>query len=117
MQKLQRRRKNSQQENINVIHSRAFKQNVQNKDNVKKNNKEALITTQNEIKNYKYVKDNDNIKQYFPETRDSVGVVLYVELLENYIALEDFIINPEITTDTKKTLMKLIITILKTTSC
>ena len=112
LQKLQRRRKNSQQENINVIHSRAFKQNVQNKDNVKKNNKEALITTQNEIKNYKYVKDNDNIKQYFPETRDSVGVVLYVEPLEHYIALEDFIKNPEIIIDTKKTLMKLIITIL-----
>ena len=112
LQKLQQRHKNSQ-ENINVIHSRAFKQDVQKKDNVTKDNREALVTTQNEIKNYKYVKDNDNIKQYFPETRDSVGVVLYVEPLENYIALEHFITNPEITIDTKKTLMKLIITILK----
>ena len=113
LQKIQQRRKNSQQKDINVIHSRAFKQDVQNKDNLKKDKKEALITTQNEIKNYKYVKDNDNIKQYFPETTDSVGVVLYVEPLEDYIALEHFIKNPEITTNTKKTLMKHIITILK----
>ena len=73
----------------------------------------SFIIAENEIRNYDYIKERDEIKDYFPYKIESIGIVPYIEFLEGYITFKDFIKNSEINRITKKTLMKEIVGILQ----
>ena len=73
----------------------------------------SFIIAENEIRNYDYINEHDEIKDYFPSKIESIGIVPYIEFLEGYITFKDFIKNPEINRRTKKTLMKEIVRILQ----
>ena len=73
----------------------------------------SFIIAENEIRNYDYINEHDEIKDYFPSKIKNIGIVPYIEFLEGYITFKDFIKNPEINRRTKKTLMKEIVGILQ----
>ena len=73
----------------------------------------CFIIAENEIRNYDYINEHDEIKDYFPSKIKNIGIVPYIDFLEGYITFKDFIKNPEINKRTKKTLMKEIVRILQ----
>ena len=72
-----------------------------------------VFVAQNEINNYKYISERDEIKEYFPLFIKNIGIVCYIEFLEGYITFREFLENSENTVDEKKRLMKEIVEILK----
>ena len=73
----------------------------------------SVLVAQNEINNYKYISERDEIKEFFPLFIKNVGIVSYIEFLEGYITFREFLENSENTVDEKKKLIKEIVEILK----
>ena len=73
----------------------------------------CFIIAENEIRNYDYINEHDEIKDYFPSKIKNIGIVPYIDFLEGYITFKDFITDSKITRRTKKTLMKEIVEILQ----
>ena len=72
-----------------------------------------FIIAKNEIQNYNYINEHNEIKHYFPFKIKNIGIVPYIEFLEGYITFEDFIKDSKIDRRTKNTLMKKIVGILR----
>lgn len=73
----------------------------------------SLLVAENEVNNYKYISERDEIKEYFPLFIKNVGIVSYIEFLEGYITFKEFLMNPQNKVDKKKELKKRIVNILK----
>ncbi len=73
----------------------------------------SFIIAENEIRNYDYINEHDEIKDYFPSKIKNIGIVPYIDFLEGYITFKDFITDSKISRITKKNLMKEIVGILQ----
>ena len=73
----------------------------------------SFIFAENEIRNYDYINEHDEIKDYFPSKIKNIGIVPYIDFLEGYITFKDFITDSKISRITKKNLMKEIVRILQ----